>query len=91
MKRRLADFGTAFQHGGSIVLITGNPDGPFIQSVLLSVKNVESIICMVVVKRDDPALQRIEDDIRLAKSKGITVHLLGREQFTDAFKEVVRL
>ena len=87
----LADFGTAFQHGGSIVLITGNPDGPFIQSVMLSVKNVDSIICMVVVKRDDPALQRIEDDIRLAKSRGITVHLLEREQFTNAFKEVVRL
>lgn len=87
----LADFGTAFQHGGSIVLITGNPDGPFIQSVLLSVKNVESIICMVIVKRDDPGLQRIEDDIRLAKSKGITVHLLERKQFADAFKEVVRL
>lgn len=87
----LADFGTAFQHGGSLVLITGNPDGPFIQSVLLRVKNVKSIICMVVVNRDDPALQRIEDDIRLAKSKGITVHSLERKQFTDAFKEVVRL
>ncbi|MBO0588651.1 DUF58 domain-containing protein [Sporosarcina sp. E16_8] len=87
----LADFGTAFQHGGSIVLITGNPDGPFIQSVMLSVKNIDSIICMVVVKRDDPTLQRIEDDIRLAKSKGITVHLLEREQFINAFKEVVRL
>lgn len=87
----LADFGTTFQHGGSIVLITGNPDGPFIQSVLLSVDNVESIICMVVVKRDDPALQRIEEDIRLAKSKGITVHLLEQKQFSDAFKEAVRL
>ncbi len=90
-KASLADFGTAFQHGGSIVLITGNPDGPFIQSVMLSVKNVDSIICMVVVKRDDPALQRIEDDIQLAKSKGITVHLLEREQFMNAFKEVMRL
>lgn len=87
----LTDVGTAFQHGGSIVLITGNPDGPFIQSVMLSVKNVDSIICMVVVKRDDPALQRIEDDILLAKSRGITVHLLEREQFKNAFKEVVRL
>ncbi len=88
---QLANFGTAFQQGGSVVLITGNPDAPFIQSVMLSVNNVESIICMVIVKRDDLELQRIEDDIRLAKAKGITVHLLGREQFTDAFKEVVRL
>ncbi|HJF34096.1 MAG TPA: DUF58 domain-containing protein [Sporosarcina psychrophila] len=87
----LADFGSTLHHGGSIVLITGNPDGLLIQSVLRSVENVESIICMVVVKRDDPNLKRIEDDIRLAKSKGITVHLLSREQFTDAFKEVARL
>ncbi|KAA0941682.1 DUF58 domain-containing protein [Sporosarcina sp. ANT_H38] len=86
----LADFDTAFQQGGSIVLITGNPDGPFIQSVLRSVKNVKSIICLVVVERDDPTFQRIEEDIRSAKSKGITVHLLRREQFTDAFSEVVR-
>lgn len=87
----IADLRTSFQHGGSIVLITGNPDGAFIQSILLNVENVESIICMVVVKRDDPALQRIEENIRIAKSKGVSVRLLERKQFTDAFKEAVRL
>ncbi len=84
------DFGTAFQHGGGIVLITGKPDWPFMQSVLSNVKSTGSITCFAVVKQGASMLKKAEEDIRLARSKGIVVHVLGREQFTEAFKEVVR-
>ena len=29
IRSQLADFGTEFQHGGSVILITGNPDWAF--------------------------------------------------------------
>jgi uncharacterized protein (DUF58 family) len=87
----MVDVATEFQHGGSTVLITGNPNWPFVQSVLRSTKNAGSIVCFVVAKQDDPLLKTIEEDIRMARSKGININLVRREQFTDAFKEVSRL
>ncbi|NYF26329.1 DUF58 domain-containing protein [Sporosarcina sp. JAI121] len=85
------DLGTEFRQGGSIVVITGNPDWPFLQSVLLNAKGAGSIICFTVVKRDNPILKTVEDTIQLTRSKGITVHVLEREQFSDAFKGVGRV
>lgn len=85
------DAATGFQHGGSNVLITGNPNWSFMQSVLISTKSAGSLVCFVVAKQDDPLLEKIEEDIRTARSKGIKIHLVRREQFTDAFKEVSRL
>ncbi|MER2089803.1 MAG: DUF58 domain-containing protein [Sporosarcina sp.] len=85
------DLGTEFRQGGSIVVITGNPDWPFLQSVLLNAKGAGSIICFTVVKRDNPMLKTVEDNIQLTRSKGITVHVLEREQFPDAFKGVGRV
>ncbi|MBE1556730.1 DUF58 domain-containing protein [Sporosarcina limicola] len=91
MADSVMDFGTAIQHGGSIVLITGNPDKLFIQSLLRNVGNVKSIICFIVVKQDEVMPETMENNIRQAKSKGIIVHILGRKQFAQAFKEVARL
>ncbi|MFJ7936775.1 DUF58 domain-containing protein [Sporosarcina sp. NPDC096371] len=83
-----SDFGTGFQHGGSIVLVTGKPDWSFMKSLLRGTKNARSIICFVVIKGDEPTPSAIEEDIRLARSKGVIVHVLGKEQFREAFKEV---
>src|SRR5690606_13414560 len=84
----LVDFSTEFQHGGGIVLITGKPDWPFMQSVLRNAKNARSIMCFVVVKENEPIDRGMENDIRLARSKGVLVHVLGRERFKEAFQEV---
>lgn len=84
----LVDFGTEFQHGGGIVLITAQPDWRFMQSVLRTAKNVRSIICFVVMKGIGTTSLEIENAIQLARSAGVIVHVLGKEQFREAFKEV---
>ncbi len=84
----LVDFSTEFQHGGGIVLITGKPDWPFMQSVLRNAKNAKSIICFVVVQEHEAMSKELENDIQLAKSEGVIVHVLGKERFREAFKEV---
>lgn len=86
----LANFGNAFRNSGSIIVITSKPDWPFLQSVLRNAKNAASVICFTVVAQDDAALNIVENDIRLAKSKGIAVYSIRQEQFKDAFKEVAR-
>ncbi|CAM3257795.1 DUF58 domain-containing protein [Filibacter tadaridae] len=77
-------------HGGSIVLITGNPDWPFIQSVTQNVKNARRIVCFVVTQ-DGQIPPTLASNIQLAKSRGIAVHSLAQERFTTAFEEVTRL
>ena len=84
----VADFGTEFQHGGGTVLITAQPDWPFMQSVLRIAKNARSVICFVVMKGNDSISIEAENAIRMARSEGVSVHVLGREQFREAFKEV---
>lgn len=84
----LVDFSTEFQHGGGILLITGKPDWPFMQSVLRNAKNAKSIICFVVVQENKTMSKEMTNDIQLARSEGVIVHVLGKEQFREAFKEV---
>ena len=86
----LPNQGGTLSHGGSIILITGNPDWPFIQSVVQNANNARSVVCFVVVNRNHPVRKTMAEDIRLAKSRGITVHTLTQEQFSEAFKEVAR-
>lgn len=76
---------------GSIVLVTGNPDWPFIQSVMGFVKNRKSVICFIVVNREEPISDRLNEQIKFAEAKGITIHVLGKMQFSEAFKEVASL
>ncbi|WHT49272.1 hypothetical protein QNH10_06585 [Sporosarcina thermotolerans] len=76
---------------GSVVLVTGSPDWPFVQSVMGFVKNRKSVICFVVVNKTVPVSERLQEQIRYAESKGITIHVLGKMQFSDAFKEVANL
>lgn len=79
--------GMEIQSGGLIVLITGNPDGLLLQSVLGSVSNARSILC-IVVDDGDSQNPTLEDNIRIARSKGIKVYRVGAKQFPEAFKEV---
>lgn len=87
----IVDIGVVSQQGGTTVLITGNPDWHLLQSVLRSSKNTGSIVCFAVVKNDDPKLKTVEEDIRVARSKGVIVHLVRRERFKDVFKEVAQI
>ena len=73
---------------GSVVLVTSNPDWTFIQSMMNFVKNRKSVICFVLVDGGGVLPQKLEEQIKFAKSKGITIHALSKKQFSDAFKEV---
>ena len=73
---------------GSVVLVTGNPDWTFIQSMMNFVKNRKSVICFVLVDGGSSLPPKLEEQIRFAKGKGITIHALSRKQFSEAFKEV---
>ena len=79
--------GAILQHGGSIVVIAGRLDEPFIQAMLRNVDNAQSILCLLVGKRDDP---KMEAAVQSARSRGITVRVLEQGQFARAFKEVAR-
>ena len=73
---------------GSVVLVTSNPDWTFIQSMMAIVKNTKSIICFVLVDGESALPPQLQEQIRFAKAKGITIHALSRKQFSEAFKEV---
>ncbi|WP_172373617.1 DUF58 domain-containing protein [Sporosarcina jiandibaonis] len=83
------DYRTEFSQSGSVILITAHPDWPFLESVISNVTNARSITCFTVVKKDAPVKNVLAEDIRLAKSKGISVHALTKEQFPTAFKGVI--
>lgn len=73
---------------GSVVLVTADPDWTFIQSMMALVKNTKSVICFVLVDGENSLPPQLQEQIRFAKAKGITIHALSRKQFTEAFKEV---
>ncbi|MCM3712391.1 DUF58 domain-containing protein [Sporosarcina luteola] len=73
---------------GSVVLVTADPDWLFIQSMMALVKNTKSVICFVIVEGENQLPQQLQEQIRFAKAKGITIHALSRKQFSEAFKEV---
>ena len=73
---------------GSVVLVTSNPDWTFIQSMMAIVKNTKSIVCFVLVDGESALPPQLQEQIRFAKAKGITIHALSRKQFSEAFKEV---
>ena len=75
------------QHGGGTVVITANPDWAFLQSILHSLKNDGTIACYVVADEEKKSLEKVENDIRFAKSKGIQVRLIKRHQFSQAFQK----
>ena len=83
------DYRSEFSQSGSVILITAHPDWPFLESVIGNVTNARSITCFTVVKKDAPMKNVLAEDIRLAKSKGISVHALTKEQFPTAFKGVI--
>ena len=73
---------------GSVVMVTSHPDWTFLQSMMNFVKNRKSVICFVLVEGGGALPPKLEEQIRYAKSKGITVHALSKKQFSEAFKEV---
>ncbi len=83
------DYRDEFIQSGSVILITSHPDWAFLESVISNVTNARSITCFTVVKKDTPLKSVLAADIRLAKSKGISVHALTKEQFPTAFKGVI--
>ena len=85
-----SDYRNGPQQGESTILITGSPDWPFLESVVGNGTSNRSIVCFVVVKKVGPLQDVLAKDIRFAKSKGITVHMLTHSQFSTAFKEVTR-
>ncbi|MCM3745269.1 DUF58 domain-containing protein [Sporosarcina luteola] len=73
---------------GSVVLVTADPDWLFIQSMMALVKNTKSVICFVIVDGENALHHQLQEQIKFAKAKGITMHALSRKQFSEAFKEV---
>ncbi|WP_432361123.1 DUF58 domain-containing protein [Sporosarcina sp. UB5] len=73
---------------GSVVLVTGNPDWTYIQSMIGLAKNTKSIICFVLVDGERALSSHLQEQIKFAEAKGITIHALSRKQFSEAFKEV---
>lgn len=86
-KERLASYRAMFRRSGRILVVTSNPDWMFLESIIANVANARAIICFVVVEKDCSPDGRIAEDIQFAKSKGITVQILAREQFSTAFRE----
>ena len=84
-----SDYRNEFSQSGSVILITAHPDWPFLESVIGNVTNARSITCFTVVKKETLVNNVLAEDIRLAKSKGISVHTLTKEQFPTAFKGVI--
>lgn len=82
--------GDLLQHGGRVVVITGRLDESFVQTMLRNVGNAQSILCLLVAKRDDPKLLEMEAMIQSARSRGITVRVLEQEQFAQAFNGVAK-
>ncbi|MFD1929480.1 DUF58 domain-containing protein [Sporosarcina siberiensis] len=79
------------KHGGSIILITANPNWAFIQSILENAGNVRSFTCLTVLKENGEKNGHLLEDIRIAKLHGVTVRTLTQKQFPEAFKEVTHL
>lgn len=73
---------------GSVVLVTTDPDWMFIQSMMALVKNTKTVICFVLVDGENALSQQLQEQIKFAKAKGITIHALSKKQFSEAFKEV---
>jgi uncharacterized protein (DUF58 family) len=73
---------------GSVVIVTSHPDWTFLQSMMGFVKNTRSVICFVLVDAEIALPTQLQEQIKFAKAKGITIHALSRKQFSQAFKEV---
>lgn len=83
-----SEFKSRPQQGESTIIVTGSPDLSFLESVVGNKASASSVICFVVAKKG-VSLQNVHaNKIRIAKSKGIKVHILTHDQFSTAFKEV---
>lgn len=82
-----ADYRAVFGRSGRILVVTGNPNWVFLESIIANVANARAIICFVIVEKDSSPSGRLAEDIQFAKSKGIAMHILAREQFSMVFRE----
>ena len=87
---RFIDFRSELVQGGSVIIITGNPNWSFLESMIAQVTSPQSMICFVVVPKKEAIHGKLAEDIKIAKSKGIRIQTLVREQFSSAFREVSR-
>jgi len=88
---KTGNYGSVFQTGRSIIIVTGSPDWGFMESIARNVKNISSIICFAVIKKEDSHQGYFLRQVEFAKTKGIVVHILTQERFSEAFKEVTSL
>ncbi|MBB4826701.1 uncharacterized protein (DUF58 family) [Sporosarcina luteola] len=82
------EHGISMPNGGSLIFISSDPDWSFIQPLVMSLQNVQTIICLAVVDRDRPMSEKMLDQVHYLRTKGITVHILGKAEFATAFREV---
>ncbi|GKV56365.1 hypothetical protein NCCP2222_23120 [Sporosarcina sp. NCCP-2222] len=82
------DFSMTMASGGSVILISSEPDWSFIQPIVTTLRNVQAVICFAVVDRQQPLTDIQLERIQYLRTKGITVHVLGKTEFAEAFREV---
>lgn len=74
----------------AVVLITASPDDSFLDHIRSVSRDSRSIICFVVIANKKAISGVLLENIKYAKSLGMTVQPVMRRQFTEAFKEVMK-
>ncbi|MGG0642507.1 DUF58 domain-containing protein [Sporosarcina gallistercoris] len=83
------NYAVALQGAGAIVIISGNPDALFLRAVL-SASRAQPVFCFVVRNGTEPIPNDVEQNVRAAKSLGVTVQVLSDNQFERSFQEVAK-
>lgn len=83
-------YGRTIQQSGQIILVSGNPDWAYMQSVAKYVPNSRRIICFVCVKNSFTDRTEVASNIKSVRAKGIAVHSFTKSTFSEALKEVRR-
>lgn len=78
------------EQSGTVVIITANPDPHFLEAIRAPSSGRRSIICFVVIENQKAMHGTLVEHIKYAESKGITVQPVMKQQFTEAFKEVMK-
>ncbi|AOV06751.1 DUF58 domain-containing protein [Sporosarcina ureilytica] len=84
------EFKKEIDMGGNIVIITARPTWDFLEAMISNVTGKSTIICFVVMKNKASLKGNLVEEIKYARSKGIIVHPIVKQQFSKAFREVAR-
>lgn len=80
----------AMSSATSILLITGDLTSGMIEAIPKAAKNLRKCTCFVVVKKGEKLSKQALTIHQLARSRGMTVHVLSQDHFANAFTEVGR-